>query len=185
MTNRNRFEALIEDKQVYKARNKIVRPATFDTQPASTRHDDSTTAIWLQSPIKCDAHGCSKICRNSSMRDCDPECTHYIQAHNRLCRTSSTVASVISADEFPVLSTTGFHCCQPTSTLTDLHQAERCDLALRHAGNNSQKNDTDGSVARASFLTVDEVFSCGMRSGVVRQFLQLERFQRSARRFPR
>ena len=56
VTNRNRFEALIEDKQVYKARNKIVRPATVDTQPVSTRHEDSTTTIWLQSPIKCDTH---------------------------------------------------------------------------------------------------------------------------------
>ena len=119
VTNRNRIEALIQDKHVYKARNKIVRPVTFDTQQVSTRHEDSTTAIWLQSPIKCDAHGCSKICRNSSMRDCDPECTHYIQARNIPCRTQSTVASVISADEFPVLSTTGFHCYQPVSTMSN------------------------------------------------------------------
>ena len=36
VTNRNRFEALLGDKQTYKARNKIVRPATSEAQLAST-----------------------------------------------------------------------------------------------------------------------------------------------------
>ena len=98
------------------------------------------------------------------MRDCDPECTHYIQAHNIPCRTQSTVASVISADEFPVLSTTGFHSDQPTSTPTNLHQTERCKFTFANVGGKARKIVGDGQVARASFLTIDSGSSRGMGS---------------------
>ena len=68
VTNRTRFEALLGDKQTYKARNKIVRPATSDAQPAPTRYGGSAAAYWLQPklPIARDAHGFSKTNRNLS-----------------------------------------------------------------------------------------------------------------------
>ena len=57
---------LLEDKQTYKARENIVRPATFDAQLNYTRPGGSATANWLQPKVSTtrDAEGCSKTIVN-------------------------------------------------------------------------------------------------------------------------